>query len=185
MNILIFGIDHEIQKVDAWRSNQMKAAYRELLMTLINQRGVQAICEEADGVEETVGHQLAHQLGLSFGWTNIDMPEHDRIDAGIFEEQMNRVPVQRDGAVPTHFEDGAFFLDLKNGTHLFCPRVPSDAVRENYMCQRVIEGAGDANSVLVLCGNFHIQGLAARLGQLGNTVQTNAVYKYDWYDSGN
>jgi hypothetical protein len=184
MNILILGIDHEIQKVDAWRSNEMKEAYRNLLGLLIEQHAAQAICEEADSIHETVGHQLAGELGLPFGWTNIDMREQARQEAGIFEEQMNRVPVQRAGKVHTHFEDGAFYLDLKNGTHLFCPRVPSDAVREDYMRQRVIEGVGQANSVLVLCGNFHIEGLAVRLGLLGNTVQTDAVYNYDWYDSG-
>jgi hypothetical protein len=52
MNIQILGSDHEIQKVDAWRSDEMKAAYCELLTTLINERCVQAICEEADTVYE-------------------------------------------------------------------------------------------------------------------------------------
>lgn len=184
MNIQIFGMDHEIQKVNAWRSDEMKVAYREVLTTLINDSGVQAVCEEADSVYETVGHQLTEQLTLPFGWTNIDMSEQARKDAGIFEEQMNRVPVQRIGTFSTHFENGAFFLDLKNGTHLFCPCVPSDTVREEYMCQRIIEVSGKANSVLVLCGNFHTEGLAARLGQLGNTVHTDAVHNYDWYDSG-
>lgn len=185
MNIQILGIDHEIQKVDAWRSEEMKTAYRELVTTLIEARAVQAICEEADGVDETVGHQLAIQFGLPFGWTNVDMPEQARRDAGIFKEQMNRVPIQRPGTVATRFENGAFYLDLKNGTHLFVPRVPSDAVREEYMCQRVIAVAREANNVLVLCGNFHIDGLAMRLGLLGNTIQTDALYNYAWYDSGN
>lgn len=185
MNIQILGTDHEIQKVAAWRSDEMKAAYRELVTTLIGGHAVEAICEEADGVDETIGHQLAILLGLPFGWTNVDMPEQARRDAGIFEEQMNRVPIQKLGAVPTHFENGAFYLDLKNGTYLFVPRVPSDAVREEYMCQRVIAAAREANSVLVLCGNFHVEGLAVILGLLGHAIQRDAVYNYPWYDSGN
>ena len=105
MNILILGIDHEIQKVDTWRSDEMKSAYRNLLTSLIERHATQGICEEADEVYQTVGHQLAEQLSLPFGWTNVDMPEHARRDADIFEEQMNRVPVRRAGTIQTHFEE--------------------------------------------------------------------------------
>jgi len=112
------------------------------------------------------------------------MQEQIRKDMGIYEEQMNRVPVQQAGKVETHYEPGGFYLDLKNGSHLFCPRVPSDAIREQYMFERAVEGSGEASSILVLCGNFHVQELARRFSARQDSVTVDAVYNYGWYDPG-
>jgi hypothetical protein len=35
MNVLVLGMDHEIQRADAWRSDEMKTAYRNLLTALV------------------------------------------------------------------------------------------------------------------------------------------------------
>jgi hypothetical protein len=184
MNVLVVGIDHEIQKVDAWRSDEMKTAYRNLLTTLVATHGVQFICEEAHPTLETVAAQLTISLKLPFPWKNIDMPEEARRAAGIYEEQMNRVPVPVPGTVNTHTAAEGFYLDLKNGRHSFTARVASDAVREAYMVERAVEYAGEAKSIMVLCGNFHVEELAKRFSARGNVVQKDAVYKYDWYDPG-
>jgi hypothetical protein len=184
MNILVLGIDHEIQMMDAWRSAAMKAAYRALLTSKLQQHGVQFIGEEAPPICQTVGQQLSVELALPRPWRNIDMSEQTRKDAGIYEEQMQRVPIHRPGAVQTHFHLGGFYLDLRNSSHLFCPRIPSDAVRESYMSDRALEGAGDASSIMILCGNFHVQGLAEIFGIHGDNVTVDAVYNYAWYDPG-
>jgi hypothetical protein len=184
MNVLVLGIDHEIQRVDAWRPDAMKAAYRALLISKIEQRGIQFIGEESHADHETVGQRLTVELALPFPWRNIDMPEQARRDAGIYEAQMERVPVRQAGTVQTHSDLGGFYLDLKNGSHLFCPRIPSDAVREDYMLDRALEGTGNATSIMVLCGSHHIEALAERFRGHQDNVTTDAVYNYDWYDPG-
>jgi hypothetical protein len=184
MNVLVLGIDHEIQMMDAWRSGPMKAAYRGLLTSKIQQMGIQFIGEEAHRACQTVGQSLAVELALPRPWENIDMPERARRDAGIYEEQMARVPVQQPGTVQTHFDPGGFYLDLRNGSHLFCPRVASDAVREDYMFARTVEGAAEVGNIMVLCGNFHIEELANRFEARHDNVTIDAVYNYAWYDPG-
>jgi hypothetical protein len=184
MNVLVLGVDHEIQRVDAWRSAAMKAAYKALLTSKIQENGIQFDGEEAPPGGQTVAHSLTAELALPRPWRNIDMPEQARKDACIYEAQMQRVPVHQPGAVQTHFDAAGFYLDLKNGSHLFCPRVPSDAVREDYMIARALEGAGEASRIMILCGNFHVKGLAERFGIHGDNVTTDAVYNYGWYDPG-
>jgi hypothetical protein len=184
MNVLVLGVDHEIQMVDAWRSAAMKAAYRALLTSKIQRNGIQFIGEESLSAGQTVGQHLSVELALPRPWRNIDMAEKARRVAGIYKEQMERVEVRQAGTVKTHFEAGGFYLDLKNGSHLFCPRVPSDAVRESYMFDRALEGAGEAGNIMVLCGNFHVEELANRFKARQDNVTTDAVYNYGWYDPG-
>jgi hypothetical protein len=184
MNVLVLGVDHEIQRVDAWRSAVMKAAYRALLTSKIQENGIQFIGEEAPPAGQTVGQRLTVELALPFPWRNIDMPKQARRDAGIYDEQRERVPVRQLGIVQTHFAPGGFYLDLKNGSHEFCPRVPSDAVREDFMFARTLEGAADVGNIMVLCGNFHIEALAERFRAHKDSVTMDAVYNYGWYDPG-
>jgi hypothetical protein len=184
MRVFILGIDHEIQKVDAWRSEEMKTAYRNLLAALVHAHGIQYICEEASPDAQTIGAELTTALQLPSEWKRIDMPSEARTAAGIAEEQMDRVPIPVEGAIKTHSSSEGFYLDLKNGWHQFCPRVPSDTVREDFMFGRALEGARGATSIMVLCGNFHVEALATRFKAHGDDVQTDAVYKYDWYDPG-
>jgi hypothetical protein len=162
----------------------MTTAYRTLLTELVKKHGVQFIGEEADPAVETVAAQLTASLTLPFPWKSIDMLEEARRAVGIYEEQMNRVEVQMPGRVNTHAAADGFYLDLKNGSHRFAARVPSDAVREDYMVKRAIEYAGEARSIMVLCGNFHVEELAKRFNARGNEVETDAVCNYDWYDPG-
>lgn len=182
MDVLILGIDHEIQKVNAWRSDELKTAYRNLLAGLVGQHGVQFIGEETGPVAQTVGAQLTTQLGLPFPWRNIDMPEAARKAAGIFEEQRDRVPVPRLGTVQTHLASDGFYLDLQNGSHSYTPRVPSDAVREDFMFARALEGATGADRILILVGNLHVEELAKRFTAHGDKPMTDAIYRYDWYN---
>lgn len=186
MHAMILGADHEIQKAEAWRSREMKAAYRGLLTRLIERHGVEFICEEASLECETVGAQLSKEMKLRFEWKNIDMPKDVRIETGIDEEQMNRSePDREEGIVESHFaEDGSLYLDMRDGkTHKFYRRVPSDSVKEDYFFQQAIRGAGDAQSVLLVCGNLHFEEMAKRFRAAKHTVTTDALFKpeHDWY----
>jgi hypothetical protein len=181
MNVAILGIDHEIQNANAWRSEGLKAAYRNLLIEMIGQRGVQFIGEEA-GPRVTVGAQLTGAMGLQYPWRNIGMSEQLRKAAGIFVEQRDRVSVPRVGTVQSHLAADGFYLDLQNGSHSYTPRVPSDSVREDYMLDRALEGAAGADSVLILVGNLHVEELANRFTAHGDTATTDALYRHDWYN---
>ena len=108
MNVLVVGTDHEIQMMDAWRTDAMKAAHRQLLAGKIQQYGIQFIGEEAPPDRQTVGEHLTVELALQYPWKNIDMSEQARKEAGIYTEQMNRVPVQHAGKVETHYEPNGF-----------------------------------------------------------------------------
>src|SRR5260370_684114 len=135
-------------------------------------------CPTASPAGETVGQRLTVEMKLPRPWRNIDMPEQARRDAGIYEEQMGRVAVRQPGTIQTHFDAGGFYLDLRNGSHDFWPRAPSDAVREDYMFARALEAAGEATSILVLCGGLHIRALAERFRAHHDNVTTDAVYNY-------
>lgn len=186
MHAVILGVDHEIQKAKAWRSLEMKAAYRELLTRLIERHAVEFVCEEACSEFETVGQQLSKELKLRFEWKNIDMPKDVRIKAGIDEEQMGRgEPDREEGVIESHFtEDGSLYLDMKDGkTHKFYRRVPSDAVKEDYFFQQAIKGAGHARSVLLVCGNLHFEEMAEKFRAAKHAVTTDALFKpeHGWY----
>jgi hypothetical protein len=182
MHVLILGVDHEIQRRHAWRSDAMKNAYRELLISLIKRHGVQFIGEEALPEWETVGRRLAEELKLPYEWKSIDMPEKARREAGIHEEQSSRKEVPCNGTIQTHFdENGSLYLDLRDGCHKLYPRLPSDTVKEDYFFQQTIDNSGKAKSTLLLCGNLHVEELARRFRNAGHTVTTDAVYNYDWY----
>lgn len=93
MNVLVLGIDHEIQKVDAGRPDETKNNYRGLLTRLIEEHRVEFIGEEAHPDLETVGKQLSDALRLPFQWTNINMPEAVRKAQGLYEEHIRRAGI--------------------------------------------------------------------------------------------
>lgn len=60
-------------------------------------------------------------------------------------------------------------------------RVPSDDLREEYTTQRAFEGAGNAESILLLCGSMHARELAKRFADAGNNVGVDFLHNYGWY----
>ncbi len=51
------------------------------------------------------------------------------------------------------------------------------------MFDRVICGAGNAESVLVLCGYNHLIQLKEKFLEAGYDVDCDALYKYEWFGS--
>jgi hypothetical protein len=159
----------------------MKRQYRNLLNQIIDQHQVRFICEEANPCLHYVGQEVSVSRGLPRDWKNIDMPEDVRKQFGIYEEQMNRAEEPRLGKIKSYVGDDGYYSDYKNDTHVFVPRVPSDAIREEYMVERAIAEAGDANSILVLCGHLHAPEVANRFAQAGHTVSLEMLHNYPWY----
>jgi hypothetical protein len=183
MNIFVLGADHEIQRVDAWRTDDMKREYRDLLTSVVGQHGVQFICEEANDMYQYVGQQITASRGLPREWKNIDMPQEVREQRGIAGEQNHRPVEPRLGIIQSHVGDDGYYERRENGEGRFYQRVPSDAVREDYMVERAIEGAGNANSILVVCGHMHAPALAHRFTQAGHTATVDMLHNYGWYSN--
>jgi len=181
MDVLILGVDHEIQIADALRPDAMKNEYRGLLERLIGAHKVEFIGEEAHPLFETVGEQPSNALYLSRPWKNINMPEAERKAAGISEEQNNRKPSTYPGTVKTHIAKDGYYKDLKDGNFEFTPRVRSDAVKEDYMFKQAMEGAQGAASIIVLCGTLHTEEIAERFRKERHSVKIDALHNYNWY----
>lgn len=183
MYVIILGGDHELQHEGGCRTHpDMVGKYRELLVSLVERHGVQFICEEAQPEWNTFGKQVARQLNLR-PWKTIDMPPEERTRAGIDKEQCSRESELREGVVATHFDaKGSLYLDYRDGLqHEFTLRVPSDAVKEKYFYEHAIEEAGDAENILIVCGQLHFEELANRFRDVGHTVTTDALFTKDWY----
>lgn len=124
MEVLVLGVDHELQRVDAWRSDEMKHEYRNILNQLVEQRGAHFIGEEANPAVEYVGRQIAVSRNLPRGWRNIDMLSEVRQELGIDHEQNNRLVEDRLGAIQSYLGDDGYYEDRGNGWHRFYARVP-------------------------------------------------------------
>jgi hypothetical protein len=183
MNVFILGADHELQRVDAWRSDDMKREYRDLLTRIVDVHGVQFICEEASPIYTYVGEEITASRGLTRPWRNIDMPQAIREQRRIAEEQNHRLVEPRLGTIKSHVGDDGYYEGRRNGRYRVYQRVPSDAVREEYMYERAIEGAGNANSILVICGHMHAPELEKRFKNAGHTVTIDMLHNYGWYSN--
>jgi hypothetical protein len=60
--------------------------------------------------------------------------------------------------------------------------VPSDEVKQDYLFEQAKERACNAVSILVLCGSLYVEELARRFKTHGDNSETDALYKYDWYN---
>ena len=59
----------------------------------------------------------------------------------------------------------------------------TDTVRDEFMFDRVIHGAGKVNSVLVLCGYNHVIQLMQKFREAGNDVDSDVLYKHRQFGS--
>src|SRR5258708_13498857 len=164
--IIANAVGHEVQKalrpLDAPPGARANRRFEELLKRKIAEHSVQFIGEEAEFGSETI----AQRLGLA--WANIDMPETERAARGISAEQSRRAPIPRylgDDARTQLTEEG-YQRIVRDGWVELEPRLKSDEVREEYMLQRTMDEAGDAESILVICGIVHSAELADRFPDL-------------------
>jgi hypothetical protein len=167
MRVHILGIVHKLAKGLGNKPAEMAAhaRYTALLKEIINSRGVQFIGEEEvevytdEGipgvVEPCERHQepsIAAKLGdgcCNYGM--IEMTEKMQQAIGIWEEQHPRAMGQTDG------------------------RLLSDDIREAYMVFRALKLAGNAQSILVICGFEHVPHLYRKFVDLGHQVTKDSI----------
>lgn len=155
MRILILGLDHAIQAIPGNFPNPRKNRYERLLKQLVKDRAVGFLGEETYLNERSIAKRVANSVN-GVHWEPIEMSSEERDAFGITENQNNR--------------------PRANET-----RVSSDPIREEYMVRTALEKAGNARSVLILCGRIHADALAERFREAGHDVDTDDLLNYGWY----
>jgi hypothetical protein len=166
MNVYILGIDHGIQHADRLSENS-HAEFEKLLREIIREHDITFIGDETFPERRAIAKEVAKPLDIL--WEAIEMPETKRAELGIVDEQKDRpfeTIISDEGVLTRRYK-----------------RVPSDAVREDYMVNCVITKAGAAKSILVLCGFNHGPELSARFAKLGHQVTLDSLCKRPWYNN--
>jgi hypothetical protein len=52
-------------------------------------------------------------------------------------------------------------------------RIPEDRIREDFFIDQTLGGAGDAQSILMLLGDMHVDAAGEKLRQMGHGVSTH------------
>ena len=172
MRVLIVSVNHQIQpervkgmssdgSVEAFERGQ-KESFAQMLQKEIHERGIRFLGEEACHGEATIAQKIC---GLeNCRYSNIDMTPQER-------ECRN---------IPRNYTDARSNLSEAERTR--CNRE-----REEFMCTKALGEAGDADSILIICGRVHAEEIAAELQQLDHDVeqadlQNQAWYIEDWAD---
>jgi hypothetical protein len=157
--VFIAGVDHFLQNIEGncttapgrESETQQKAALRGRLEQLISQHRPELIAEEAKLDRECIGKQIADANGWKY--CNLTMLWEERSKTGVARDY-DRAPETRQRAYKV-FE--AFMFDL------------------------IQKNRGSANSILVICGSYHVDGLDKLFRSAGDNVETEDTYYAPWY----
>jgi hypothetical protein len=164
VNLLIVGLNHTIQprEIRSWGDDierletAQKEEFGKTLSEIIQKRQVEFVGEEAEHGAESIAAFAAHSLGARYA--NIDMPADERYRRGIPRDYTNKVRPYSAGQ-----------------------RAEWNREREGYMVETALAGAGEADSILILCGREHTDSIAARFRHAGHTVETYDLNRETWY----
>lgn len=164
MRIFIIGVRHQIQpdEIRVWSSSgkleafqrQQKENFASLLRASIAENCIQVVAEETVHGEDTVTKRVCD---VNCRYVNIEMPPDLRTARGI----------------PAGYNES--------------PDIPSSArerwnrEREEYMGEKTIAEAGEAESVMLVCGWGHMQAFADRFENVGHTVEMTDLRNQPWY----
>jgi hypothetical protein len=161
MALWIVALDHGLQLVrnanDSPKTTAEKAQLEALLRAEIPQRKVRFIAEESKQGEITIASALANAADPIIPWTNISMTDAERDAAGITEGLKHR---------PGHPDHDTMQTWIES-------RIPADDIREDFFIDRTLQHAGDAQSILMLLGDMHVDAVSEKLRKMGHRVSTN------------
>jgi hypothetical protein len=165
VRVLILGINHQIQWVRIWSysssselerfERSQKDQFRELLCKRIAERGVQFIGEETKHGEPSIAQEVCASQGCRYA--NVEMHPDERAERKI----------------PNNYEAD--------------PKVPQEQRmqfhrrREEHMFEKAIAEAGDAGSIIVICGRCHTSALASKFRDAGHQVDEADIQDEPWY----
>jgi hypothetical protein len=160
MTIHIISIDHYLQYQETENDREsLRSLKRELAAMIgayLEGGRVSAIFEESSPKKITIAQKLAAASSPPIRWTNIDMTEEQRRNAGIFEALQKR---------PAKTILGPLSYEIEY-------RIPEDEIREEYFLNRIEEAAYEDGTVLVLLGDMHVLAVAEKLRAHGHEVET-------------
>jgi hypothetical protein len=161
MDFWIVAIDHGLQLArdanDPLKIAAQKDQLEALLKSEIPKRKVRFIAEESKIGKATVASVLANASEPQIPWKNIIMTDTERDVAGITVALKNR---------PGHPDDETMT------TWIEC-RIPEDKIREGFFIEQTLQEAGDAQSILMLLGDMHVDAVSEKLAKMGHSVSTN------------
>ena len=162
MDFWVVAIDHELQLLQDPNDPKHRAAQKEQLETLLRtgipERGVRLIAEESKLGRVTIASALADANNPPIPWKNIIMTDAERAAAGILEALRHR---------PGHpdYDTMQFWIEC---------RIPEDEIRESFFVDETLRAAAaDAESILMLLGDMHVDAVGERLLTAGHNVVTN------------
>jgi hypothetical protein len=161
MEILIVAIDHGLQLTRELSDSPQLAAQKDRLEAILSReipsRNVRFISEESDPKKKTIARKLANDAEPPISWKNIKMSDEERDAAGIKDPLKER---------PGHpdYDTMTFWIES---------RIPADIVREGFFIDQTIQSASDAESIMMLLGDLHVDAVAERLTKMGHQVETN------------
>ena len=165
MNFIILAIDHGWQmKAHGRETPELEAAkrpLRALVARMASETAIGVICEESDPCRLSLAQDFAYNHNQRIPWKNITMSAQERLEAGIYDALLGR---------PSHVveEQPGVYRTVDH-------RIPEDDIREQFFsqeCIRVAE-AHHANTVLVLCGDMHVDALQHKLEAEGHGALAN------------
>ncbi len=161
MDFWIVAIDHKLQLAKRVNDLPKTAALKEQLEAILKEgipkRHVRFIAEESKIGEVTIASAMGDASDPRIPWVNISMTDTERDAAGIAQALDSR---------PGHPDHETMQIWIE------C-RIPEDEIREDFFIERTLRQAGDAQSVLMLLGDLHVDAVGEKLNQLGHRVSTN------------
>ena len=165
MTFIVITIDHGWQSVPSGHETQevatAKATLGRVIREVAQRAQIDLICEECDPRLLSIAQRFAYEHIPRIPWKNIFMTAQERQEAGICEALQNRPSdtiQEGEGLLRT--------VDI---------RIPEDDVREQFFANECIMEAErvGANTILVLCGDMHVDSLAEKLRARGHQAITN------------
>jgi hypothetical protein len=161
MDFWIVAIDHGLQLVrtanDSTKTTAQKDQLESLLRAEIPQRKVQFIAEESKQGEVTIASVLADAADPKIPWKNVSMTDAERDAAGIMDALKHR---------PGHPDHDTMQTWIES-------RIPEDEIREDFFIDQTLQHAGDAQSILMLLGDMHVDAVSEKLRKMSHRVSTN------------
>lgn len=146
---IILGTDHKLQPSDS--------GLKQKVESLIRENGVSLIAEEVDADHlsqvKSVAKDIAEASRGQIAWLSIDMTSDQRRAAGIYDRLCIR---------PIPLLDLTTGLGSEQRVYL----KHADGIREEFWLAQ-IKQAKPSNSVLIICGDMHVDFLADKAMGLG------------------
>jgi hypothetical protein len=158
--VVVVGVHHYLQNLEVrcetpdGRESEarQKAALKARLEDLISRHQPQLIGEEEKPGAACIGKELADAHGLKY--CPLSMPRGERHKAGISEDYSNTPETRR----------------------------AAYEMFESFMFEQIQKNRGDAASILVICGSYHMERLAKRFFVARDEVWAMDTYYELWFE---